>query len=397
MLVSAIGVIVLALTVLDVLLTVLDANGRSIFSTRIYRICWWAWRHLAKLLPYPVAQAALSTAAPLMIALLIACWIGGVVIGFALIFYGGLSVGDLITGGGSQPSLASAFRLSWVTLSTIGFVEISPSNMAYSVTVALEALMGSVILTFSITYFLSIHRSILEYDRLVADLHHRMGSGRGPLETVATYMDFDDHRGLENWLGRLHQGLIGMHQGLGRYPIIYFYRPKDPNRSLPRTLQALAEISEGLEWCFPASARERRSPSLAALRAGMADLVSDIGQAYVALPSDTKVRPVSRPEFEAALRGKRGRAIAPSVRRFTERCEALRKITGARLDQASLYDRYRDWLPVSEQTQALISAISHDLGYHEDLRPRRSSYLLGLLSRGPKQRPQSLQFRGSSE
>ena len=71
MLVSVIGILILAVTVLDALLTVLDANGRSLFSTRAYRLFWWIGRHCAKLLPYPVAQRALSMAAPLMIALMI--------------------------------------------------------------------------------------------------------------------------------------------------------------------------------------------------------------------------------------------------------------------------------------------------------------------------------------
>ncbi|MXP10578.1 two pore domain potassium channel family protein [Pseudoblastomonas halimionae] len=394
MLLSAIGVLLLALTVLDALLTVLDAGGRSIFSAKAYRLFWWCWRHLAKLLPYAVAQRALSLAAPLMIALIISLWIGGIVTGFALIFYGGLSVGDLVTGGGSQPGLSAAFRLSWVTLSTIGFVEISPSNMAYSVAVALEALLGSVILTFSITYFLSVHRSILDYDRLVADLHHRMDRNDDPMETVAERLSADNMEGLERWLERLHDGLIGMHQGLSRYPIVYFYRPQARERSLPRTLQALGRIADGLTYCLPEPSGPGSSPALRALKAGMADLVSDLREAYVPVKTEGHPKPVSRPEFEAALRGA-PLAVVPSVRRYVEISSTLGRLTGHTIDPGRAYDRYRKWLPAAQRTQAFVAAVSHDLGYDEDLRPRRSSYLLGLLSRGPKQRPQPLQIKGT--
>jgi len=393
MIVSAIGVLIVALVVLDSLLTVLDASGRSIFSTRVYRAAWWFWRHLAKLLPAGLAQAFLSVAAPLMIALLIALWIFGIVTGFALIFYGGLSFGDVVAGGGSQPSLPSAFRLSWVTLSTIGFVEISPSNMAHSVTVALEALLGSVILTFSITYFLSVHRSILDFDRLVLDLHHRMGPRHDPIETLASHFSNGDMQGLERWLERLHDGLVGMHQGLNRYPIVYFYRPQDRQRSLPRTVQALARITECLSWLTPDDAPGTQSPALKSLRAGMADLVSDLGKTHIPIVTAASPRPVSRSEFEAAVRGNEW-VIEPSVRKFLEGCGALHDIAGRHVDVAGSYANYREWLPAATRTQQLVSTISTDLGYAEDLQPRRSSYLLGLLNRNPKQRPQALVAKG---
>ena len=393
MLLSSIGILLLALTVLDALLTILDASGRSIFSARAYRLFWWFWRHAARLLPEPMAQRMLSMAAPLMIVMMISVWIGGVVTGFALIFYGGMSFGDVITGGGSQPSLSAAFRLSWVTLSTIGFVEISPSNMMYSVAVALEALLGSVILTFSITYFLSVHRSILLYDRLVADLHHRMGGEGGPMASVADHLASGDTAGLEHWLERLHDGLIGMHQGLSRYPIVYFYRPQARERGLPHTLNALGTIADGLTYCWPG--RTRPIPALRALKAGMEDLVSDLRDAYVPMPPIDRTPPVSQAEFEAAARGHE-RTVPRSVRRFMKTCCTLKDITGQSLEPAEAYGHYCEWLPADRRTQAFVATVARDLGYDERLRPARSSRLPGLLNRGPKQRPQSLKVRRAS-
>lgn len=392
---SAAGILILALTVLDALLTVLDASGRSIFSARTYRMFWWVWRHFARLLPRQMSQQALSMAAPLMIATMISLWIGGVVTGFALIFYGGMSFGEVITGGGSQPSLPAAFRLSWVTLSTIGFVEISPSNMAYSVAVALEALLGSVILTFSITYFLSVHRSVLEYDRLVADLSHRMLPGGDPIDTVAEHLASGDAEALERWLERLNEGLIGMHQGLSRYPIVYFYRPRWRERSLPRTLRTLGELADGLAHCLPGAFRTRPSPALRALMAGVRDLVSDLREAYVPTGEDHATAPLSRGEFDA-IRHDTLRRGNPWVRRFFHTCDRLSEMTGGAIAEGEVYERYRRWLPAAQQTSRLVESVSRHLGYDEHLRPPRSSYFAALLARGPKQGPQSLRAKRAS-
>ncbi|MAM38181.1 MAG: hypothetical protein CL949_06670 [Erythrobacter sp.] len=391
MLLTAIGILLLALTILDALLTILDASGRSLYSTKAYRLFWWISRHMAKLLPYSVAQSALSLAAPLMIGLMISLWMMGIVTGFALIFYGGMSFGDFITGGGSQPSLTAAFRLSWVTLSTIGFVEISPSNMMYSVAVALEALLGSVILTFSITYFLSVHRSILRYDRLVADLHHRLGRSGDPMQSVSEHLSRSDLSELKSLLGRLHDGVIGLHQGLSRYPIVYFYRPRAQDRSLPRTIHVLGTLADTLTYCHPGLAKQL--PDLQALKAGMQDLVRDLGNAYVPVRDVEQGPPVSFTEFEGAFSGEDW-AASESVRRFLSNCKCLERIVERSFEPADAYNNYLEWLPADRKTQAFVSTIAHDLGYREDLRPRRSSFL-DALSRGPKQRPQSLHARRS--
>ncbi|MFK4003174.1 hypothetical protein [Qipengyuania sp. NPDC077563] len=393
MLLSAIGILILAVTILDALLTILDASGRSLFSTKAYRLFWWTWRHLAKLLPYRVAQGALSLAAPLMIGLMISLWIGGIVTGFALIFYGGMSFGDFITGGGSQPSLPAAFRLSWVTLSTIGFVEISPSNMMYSIAVALEALLGTVILTFSITYFLSVHRSILKYDRLVADLHHRLGRSGDPMESVSKHLSRSDLSELKSLLSRLHDGVIGLHQGLSRYPIVYFYRPRAEERSLPRTIHVLGTLADTLTHCHPGLAQHL--PDLQALKAGMQDLVRDLGEAYVPVEEADHSPPVSYTEFQEAFSGQDW-AASLSVQRFLSNCRCLETIVDQSFDTSDAYRNYLEWLPADRKTQAFVATIAHDLGYVEDLRPRRSSYLLGALSRGPKQGPQRLLFKRSN-
>ncbi|WP_298916205.1 potassium channel family protein [uncultured Algimonas sp.] len=353
---------------------------------------------MTRLLPYPVAQAALSVAAPLMIPLIIALWLIGLVTGFALVYFGGMSFGDLISGGGSQPSLPTAFRLSWVTLSTIGFVEISPSNMAYSVTVALEALLGAVILTFSITYFLNVHRSILSTNRLVAELHHRLGDDGRPLSTIAAYMEGDGSRQLERWLERLHENVVALNQGLQRFPIVYFYRPRRRAQGLPYILTALQDIAGGLAHCLPDDAGMRHSPALVALNRALAELIEDLEDGYVPVHAEAVLRPVSRSSFEMACRG-HAKIKNRWVERFTTQCSTLagRKACTPDRNDDTLYDRYREWLPQAVAMSRFVDAVRFDLGYEENLRPHRSSRLLAWLSQGPKDRPQSLQTKAGPQ
>ena len=135
----------------------------------------------------------LSFAAPLMIPVMIGVWTLGLVVGFALVYFGGLEPDDYFTGGNSQPDLANALRLSFVTLSTIGFVEISPSNMAYSVTVALEAILGSIIITLTVTYYLSVQGVLSAFTRAGTLLSQRLDVTDGqPSQALSRAIDRDE-------------------------------------------------------------------------------------------------------------------------------------------------------------------------------------------------------------
>lgn len=396
MLVSLVGITVLAIVMLDVFFTVLDANGHSILSSRLYRAGWWVWRHGARMLPPGTRRAWLSVGAPLLIGVMIAVWMSGLVVGFALVYFGGMSPQNFLFGGGSQPNLAAAFRLSWVTLSTIGFVEISPSSMTYSLTVALQAILGGVVLTFTITYFLSVHQVVLSYNRLVTGLHHRAAVMDDPVSGLSRHFMDGRPRALDEWLDTLHDGLVELHEGLRRYPIVYYFQPRRRLRALPYTLDGLRRVTAGLRWCLPGDHTARTSPALLALQAGLEDVVVDLQDRYVPIAERTVARTVSRSTFDDALAGRQW-SLDRWVARFLHENDVVSGMAGvaAAAGAADAYSRYREWLPFSVALDDFVRMTADDLGYGDDLRPGRSSSLWQVLSRGPKQRPQPLQHSGS--
>ena len=391
MVVSLLGVGVLLVCLLDVFFTVLDANGVSVISSRLYRWMWWIWRHGGRLLPPKTRRAWLSVGAPLMIPAIIGVWISLVVVGFALIYFGGMSPENFLFGGGSQPSLAAAFRLSWVTLSTIGFVEISPSSMTYSLTVALEAIVGGILLTFTITYFLSVHRVVLSFNELVTRMHHHAASISDPLSYLADHFVDGQPRALDSWLDSLHHAVVGLHEGLRRYPIVYYFQPRRRFRALPYALEILTGLVAGLRWGLPAGHAITAHPGVRTLTAALEMLVDDLEDRHVPLHDRTIVHPVSFRAFVETVQGRRWDAD-PWVTRFTDLARSVAAVTGlpAEVDPSDAYLRYRQWLPFTARTGDFIAATKRDLGYADDLRPGRSSAVWEVWSRGPADRPQPL-------
>ncbi|MFQ6552255.1 hypothetical protein AAD018_007915 [Aestuariibius insulae] len=397
MLISLAGILLLGIILLDIFLTVLDANGLSVVSSRIYRIFWWGWRHFSRIMPPVARPQMLALAAPLMIPLIIGVWIFGIVLGFTLVYFGGLSHQDLITGGGSQPSLQGAFRLSWVTLSTIGFVEVSPSNMPYSLTVALEAILGNLVLTFTITYFLSVHGAVMAYNKFASLLRNRIPDPDRPLDALSWHFEAGEPRELEHWLRQINDGVSTLHEGLRRYPVLYYFRPIRIYRGVPHTLFALRRIVTALRWCLPEGHRARTSPNLKALEVGLDELVEDLQDRYVPVHLRTTAKPVSYKQFRAAQSPHLG---VPDtwVEMFLRDCDETSRATGVEIDPLApeTYENYREWLPYVLRLFDFERAIRTDLGYSSRVRPGRSS-TLAVISNGPKQRPQALRHAEPAE
>ncbi len=398
MLVLVAGVFLNAFVLLDVFLTVLDTNGRSLFSNRVYRGLWWGFRQLARLVPPKAHHDMLSLAAPLMIPVMIGVWTMGLVVGFALIYFGGLEPDDYFTGGNSQPDLANALRISFVTLSTIGFVEISPSNMAYSVTVALEAILGSIVITLTVTYYLSVQGILSAFSRAGTLLIHRLDVAGEDSPPQLVSSKGHDEGAIKAHLQEMQDLVVDLHEGLHRYPIVYFFRPKRQERGYPQTLRRIAESCAALSWQLPESRMESLEPLLTALRRALLELADDLRDEIVPVRRRTRAVPVSPESFAAAYRGEL-HAPDPWVERFLAGRAAIRGGTRDRDDEAldAVFTAYRQWLGFAVPMHDLEEAMLADLGYSERLRPGRSSSLVSIIAQGPKERPQPLEHIGGAE
>ncbi|MCQ0986483.1 hypothetical protein [Jiella marina] len=397
MLVLVAGVFLNAFVLLDVFLTVLDTNGRSLFSNKVYRGLWWGFRQLARLVPPQSHHEMLSFAAPLMIPVVIGVWTIGLVVGFALIYFGGLQPDDYFTGGNSQPDLANALRLSFVTLSTIGFVEISPSNMAYSVTVALEAILGSIVITLTVTYYLGVQSILSGFSRAGTLLIQRLDVAGGEPSPALASAKGHDEAALKARLQEMQELVVDLHEGLHRYPIVYFFRPKRQERGYPQTLRRIAESCAALSWQVSSNRMESLEPLLTGLRRSLLELADDLRDEIVPVRRRTRAVPVSRESFAAASRGELY-APDPWVERFLGGMVAVQGGIANRDEEGldAAFAAYRQWLGFAVPMHDLEEAMLADLGYSERLRPGRSSSLVSIIAQGPKDRPQPLEHIGGA-
>jgi hypothetical protein len=152
------GVLVLSLGILDVFFTVLHYDGFGFLSSRLYNSIFNLVRFLIRSLPRRWQALGRSMAAPLMVPVTITVWISLVALGYALVYYAGMSAETfLFSSGRLAPSFMEALYSSGVSIATRGLGDVTPLSSIYQAISVSEALVGFGILTLSISYVIGVY------------------------------------------------------------------------------------------------------------------------------------------------------------------------------------------------------------------------------------------------
>ncbi len=294
---TLLGVALVLVALRDIFQQLFRPGGAGSLSRGLMRGIWTLFRRLAARRP-----ALLLLAGPSVFLTIVAVWVTLLVVGWALIFWPHLP-GGFRYASGLDPSraegLGEALYLSLVTLTTLGYGDITPTGATVRVLAPLEALVGFGLLTAAISWLLSIYpvlsrrRSLAHEVALVREAESKTGIPAMRMGAEAT------ERMLDSLTGRV----ISAGGDLLRFPIAYYFYDGDEWSSLPAqigTLERLAE--EGCDEACPQAVRLR----------------GDAARSYRDLLGYGRV-PVSRPPHDVADRrgsgGVRPRPPPPAARR----------------------------------------------------------------------------------
>src|SRR5215204_837796 len=371
------GALLIFVGVVDVFFTVLHYDGLGFLSSRLYNSLYNSVRFLTRPLPRRYRALGLSTAAPLMVPVTIVVWILLVSWGYALVYYAGMVRGEFSLSVPSlDPSFMESLYFSGITISTLGLGDITPTSGLYQVISVSEALMGFGILTLAITYVLGIYGVFQQLGVLSAGLYHQAQDTRDPLSILAPHFPDGQHRGLETHMMQLHRGLVGIYEGMRRYPIVYYYHSRRAYRSLPYAFRMIGGMAGALRWGLPKDHPGSQTPWLPTLIIGLDTLIDYLDEYFLSEHLEEAPDPVPFETFEAALE----RAKEPSdpwLDRFLQIQSFMRELARIeeRPDPEEAYDRYRRWLPFAYRNRSFFEASAKDLGYELD-----------ELARGPGER-----------
>lgn len=238
-LLTLLGVLMILAAVRDIFHELFHPSGTGSISGQVMRAIWSIFRRISL-----HRSSLLSLAGPATLLLVIGSWAILLAIGWAFIFWPLLPEGFLLSTG-LKPSenggFLDALYLSMVTLTTLGYGDITPVSTILRMLVPVEALIGFALLTVSISWLLSIY-PVLSHRRTLAQkiwTLRQAGSDTGISLS-------DETANPEDFLPDLFSQLVTARNNLIQFPITYYFHGGDEKTALSTTLPYLVDLTEQL-------------------------------------------------------------------------------------------------------------------------------------------------------
>jgi hypothetical protein len=150
--------------------------------------------------------------------------------------------------------LVHALNVSLVTLTTLGFGDITPTSEALRLILPLEALLGFGLLSASISWLVSIYPALSRRRSLAYEISLlRAAEAEDDLSLDALPPD-----AAERLLAELTSRLVAVERDLVHFPISYYFSAEDPRFSLPVAAPYLLEVARhGMDEAQPMIVRFR--------------------------------------------------------------------------------------------------------------------------------------------
>jgi hypothetical protein len=238
------GIVCLLTVLLDAFQTIIlprRPTGRFRPTRIFYVLSWKPWVFITRRLHNPRAQeTSYSYFGPMSLILLLVVWAGGLVVGFALLFYAlGSPFNDTFQGSGFQSDL----YVSGTTIFTLGLGDVTPHDPWARQLIILEAGTGLGFLAVVMGYFPVLYAAFSRREVSISLLDARAGSPPTAAELMRrhAYPGGDAALSLllvewERWSAELLESHIS-------YPLLCYFRSQHNNQSWISALTAVLDTS----------------------------------------------------------------------------------------------------------------------------------------------------------
>ena len=363
-----IGLAILAVTLLDAFLAVLNYNEAGIFVNRFVRWEWLAIRAFTRRVSRRWRPVVLRQVTGVLIVTTLSCWILGLVLGFTLIYLGLIGFGLFHVSSGVTPDFVGAFYLSVGQFSTAGADNISPAGGWVNLVPVAEALLSVVMLSFFITFLSNIYSVIQNLRSLCADFF-QVGPGVGsPIEALRPFFPAGRPRGLDMHLTFMVNDFNLYCDSLRQDRAAYHFQSGEDQFSLPYALFMTSGVIGALQWGLPAGHSATQSPEIVRLIEAFNDF-RDRRYRLMGWRAPVAPSPLTREQFEAdseTFRSHRLDArLDPWAARFFVMSDALAGLAGASIptEADDPYTRYVGWLAFAAPAQQFVTDVGRDLDF----------------------------------
>lgn len=238
---TAVGVALIGVTLRDVFDALFNPEGKGTLSRVLMRASWRALGH----------GRSAPLAGPVALISSVASWAVLLMVGWALIWWPHIE--DFHWVGAPGSGLAEAVYFSMVTMTTIGFGDVTPASDALRLLTPLEALLGVGLLTATVSWLLGVYpalsrRRSLAYEiTLLREVEEQEGR---PLSDMAP-------TSLQRILSELTSRLVAVERDLVTFPVSYLFRERDERFALAAAMPYIERLAERAVEMDPLETRLR--------------------------------------------------------------------------------------------------------------------------------------------
>ena len=251
-LLTALGLMLIALVAYDVYATILHARGRGgPLSESLNRTIWRLARAAAFVLPRPRRHRLLNTVAPALMPALIALYIVILIFGFALIYLPRMPARFVIAEGAERAGpLVESLYFSGVTLTTVGYGDILPRTTAMRFVALAQGASGFALISLAVTYLITVYGA-LERKRAVAlSFYHQAEEGADVAGFIAHHFVGGRFYGIEATLRIAARDVQQLLEAHVEHPIIHYFHPVEVHKGMPRMLFLSLETCAVIDSCL---------------------------------------------------------------------------------------------------------------------------------------------------
>lgn len=370
------GIIILALTLLDIFLTALDYDDAGFLTRAVTAWVWHAIRRITRKMSRGRRPAVLRQVTGIQIVVTVGMWVGGTILGYALIYLGMMSGQGFLYNGGTD-DVFGAIYFSTAQLSTVGTTQLVPNTDVARIISVLEALTGIVLLFLILAFLFGVYGVISALRGLSAQFYNPGNSIGDPVASLKPYFPGGESRDLDSKLSSIADSFSSYTDGVRLHHSAYYFQSGRDTFSLPYSIRMLSGVVAALRWGLPRSHPVAVEPMLLPLTDQFLKF-ADYMHPLLGWKSTDVPETRSRGEFRRLIEenielhrtaGRRSAPPAESEDPWVARFARVNRRMGelVRLepftDLDDAYERYVEWLPFAYRAQQFTDAVGRDLDY----------------------------------
>jgi len=213
------------------------------------RLVWHCWKAAGRaLVSRSFQQTWLSFFGPTFLFLILGVWVGGLILGFALLQWG---IGAAVRAADGSAGFFTVLYYSGSTFFTLGLGDITPHSALARLLTVVEAGMGFAFLALVISYLPPLNQSFVRRETTITLLDARAGSPPTAAEMLRRHGHEHGMEGLRRLLADWEVWAAELLEGHLAFPSLTFFRSQHDNQSwlggLAAILDTCALVMAGVE------------------------------------------------------------------------------------------------------------------------------------------------------